>query len=209
MSAFCQVFLASNTKKGRHNMPTHSPRSTRETSFTDSSPSSLVSQLRVAPRPVMSQPAGVDAMSIGSITTEQSIRNDYMSHSGHSFTDLSHLAISQLPRSLPPDLVFQLSPSADSPLYSSDSCTSPTSDYLQPQVSTPQLFTPHSVPRSQSAILESCFQNQQLFTSPLALTPTVPSWEQFEDTALGISYDSPCTPNVSELILIHQLSIST
>ena len=183
-------------------------RSTRETSFTDSCPSrsstfpSLVPQQQVVPTPVISQAASTDTMSISSIVTEQSIRNNYMGHSGQSLNDLSHLAIGSVPGSLPPDLMFQLSPSVDSPLYSSgESCYSPTSDYLQPQVSTPQYFTPDSLPRSQSATLESCFQNQQLFTSPLALTPTVPSWEQFEDTALGISYDSPCTPNVSKLIL--------
>ena len=175
-----------------------SPRSSRETSFTDSNPSrssnfaSHVGQQRIVSTQMMSPSAGTSAMSL-----------DYINHPGQPLNDLSHLTIGPVPRTLPPDLhLFQIPASAESPLYSSgesNSCYSPSSmsEYLQPQVSTPQFLTPDSVPRSQTTALESCFQNQQLFTSPLSLTPTVPSWEQFEDTALGISYDSPCTPNVS------------
>ena len=183
---------------------TRSPHSTRETSFTDSSPStsstfaSLVGQHRVVPTQGVSQSTGTTTMSIGSIISETSMRNDYVTHSGQSLSDLSHVAIGAVPRSLPPDLVFQLPASADSPIYSSgESCYSDMSDYLAPQVSTPHFLTPETVQRSQSAALDSCFPHQQLFTSPLSLTPNVPSWDQFEESALGISYDSPCTPNVS------------
>lgn len=205
--AVCIVYnigLASKTDHGRHNMPTdsfstrstRSPRSTREASFADSSPStsstfaSLVGQQRVVP-------TQTSTMSIGSIISEP-MRNDYVTHPGQPMNDPSHVAISAVPRGLPPDLVFQLPASVDSPLYpSSESCYSPMSDYLQTQASTPQFLTPDTLPRSQSAALESCFQNQQLFTSPISLTPTVPTWDQFEDTALGISYDSSCNSNVS------------
>ena len=182
-----------------------SPRSTRETSFTDSNPStsspyaSLARHHNVVPTQMMSQSTGTNTMSIGSIITERSMRSDYVTHPGQTMNDLSRIAISAVPRSLPPDLVFQQMPaSADSPLYSSgESCYSDMSDYLAPQVSTPQYLTPETIPRSQSAGLESCFPHPQLFTSPLSLTPTAPTWDQFEDSALGISYDSPCTPNVS------------
>lgn len=206
---FYYIGLASETDHGRHNMPTdsfttrstRSPRSTREASFADSSPStpstfaSLVGQQRVVPTQIVSQSTGTSTMSIGSIISEPGMRNDYVAHAGQPMNDLSQVAIGPLPRSLPGDLVFQ---SADSPLYSSaDSCYSPISDYLQPQVGTPQFLTSDTLPRSQSAALESCFQNQQLFASPISLTPTVPSWDQFEDTALGISYNSSCNSNVS------------
>lgn len=199
------VGLASKTDDGRHNMPTdsfstrstRSPRSTREASFADSSPSTsstfatLVGQQRVVP-------TQTSTMSIGSIISEPGMGNDYVTNPGQPMNDLSHVAISTVPRSLPPDLVFQLPASVDSPLYpSSDSCYSPMSDYLQTQASTPQFLTPDTLPRSQSAALESCFPNRQLFTSPISLTPTVPTWDQFEDAALGISYDSSCNSNVS------------
>ena len=199
------IALTSNTNGVRHNMPTEnfpgrrgSPRSTRETSFTDSNPStsgnfaSHVGQQRLLPTQTMSQSSGTGAMSL-----------DYINHPGQPLNDLSHVVIGPVPRTLPPELhLFQMPASADSPLYSSgesNSCYSPSSvsDYLQPQISTPQFLTPDSMPRSQTTALESCFHNQALYTSPLSLTPTVPNWEQFEDTALGISYDSPCTPNVS------------
>ena len=173
-----------------------SPRSTRETSFADSNPStsgnfaSHVSQSRMVPSQLIPQSNSNGAMSL-----------HYINH--QPLNDLSHGPIGPMPRNLPPDLhLFQIPASAESPLYSSSgesSCYSPSSvsEFLQPQVSTPQFLNPESLPRSQTTGLESCFQNQQLFTSPLPLTPTVPTWEQFEDSALGISYDSPSTPNVS------------
>ncbi len=180
----------------------HSPRSTREASLADSSPStsstfaSLAGQQRVIPSQSIPQPTGTGTMSIGSMMSD---RNDYVAHPGHPMNDLSRAAIGAVQRSFPPDLVFQLPASADSPLYSSDSCYSPMSDYLQPQVTTPQFLNPDTFPRSQSAALESCFQNQ--FTSPTSLTPTVPTWDQFDDAALGIPYESSCTSNVSCLML--------
>ena len=177
-----------------------SPQSIRETSFADSSPSapspfaSLIGQRRGLPMQGMSQSTGTSSM------TEGSMRNEY----NQPLNDLSHLPIGTVPRILPPDLMFPVPASADSPLYSSSgsSCYSPASDYPQPPISTPQFLTPDTIHRPQSATLETGFQNHQLFTPPLCITPTVPGWEQFEGTALGISYDSPCVSDVSSLIML-------
>lgn len=130
----------------------------------------------------IAQPAA--QMSIGSII-EPSRGNDF----GQRFpNDLSHLAVGVGPRTLPTTemLYGNIPGSAESPMYSSDSCYSPMSDYLQqPQVSTGQRYmSQDAVSRPQTSPLESFYQ-PQLMTSPLSVGSAFPVWDQFDPSVLG------------------------
>ena len=132
----------------------------------------------------IAQPAA--QMSIGSII-EPSRGNDF----GQRFpNDLSHLAVGVGPRTLPTtEMLYGTIPgTAESPMYSSDSCYSPMSDYLQqPQVSTGQRYISQdavSVSRPQTSPLESFYQ-PNLMTSPLSVGSAFPVWDQFDPSVLG------------------------
>lgn len=134
----------------------------------------------------IAQPAA--QMSICSII-EPSRGNDF----GQSFpNDLSHLAVGVGPRTLPTtEMLYSTIPgTAESPMYSSDSCYSPMSDYLQqPQVSTTgQRYMPQdavSRPPQTTTSLESFYQ-PQLMTSPMnGVGSTFPAWDQFDPSVLG------------------------
>lgn len=134
----------------------------------------------------IAQPAA--QMSIGSII-EPSRGNDF----GQRFpNDLSHLAVGVGPRTLPTtEMLYGTMPgTAESPMYSSDSCYSPMSDYLQhPQVSTTgQRYMSQdavSRPPQTTTSLESFYQ-PQLMTSPLTVVGSAfPVWDQFDPSVLG------------------------
>lgn len=142
-------------------------------------------------------------MSIGSIIEPNMHRSsEYASHpSGPGgLNELSgHAPIGTTPRSLVPDLLYGLSPSGDSPLYSSsDSCYSPLSDYLQPQQALPQPYYPQEgIQRTERGSIDSCFQPISVH-SPLSGAPATPAWGQYDQTALGFAPEAPSLPPVSD-----------
>lgn len=190
---------------GRHNMPAEasafrSPYSQRSTSEA-STPSARGSfsgphmcPSALAPAPSIPQSSGT--MSIGSIIEPNMHRSsEYASH--HSgpggLHELSgHAPIGTTPRSLVPELLYGLSPSGDSPLYSSsDSCYSPLSDYLQPQQAVPQPFYPQEgIQRPERGSIDSCLQPISVH-SPLSGAPATPSWGQYDQAPLGYAPEAP------------------
>lgn len=167
-----------------------SQRSASVPSNADSNPSNTGLASATMPHPPairgqtlpMAQPAA--QMSIGSII-EPSRGNDF----GQRFpNDLSHLAVGVGPRTLPTaEMLYGTIPgNAESPMYSSDSCYSPMSDYLQqPQVSTGQRYMSHdAVSPAQPSRLESFYQ-PQLMASPLSVSSAFPVWDQFDPSVLA------------------------
>ena len=200
----------------RHNIPAEasafrSPYSQRSTSEA-STPSARGSfsgphmgPPASAPAPSIPQPSA-GTMSIGSIIEPNMHRSgEYASHpSGPGgLHELSgHAPIGTAPRSLVPDLLYGLSPSGDSPLYSSsDSCYSPLSDYLQPQqqaAALPQPYYPQEgIQRSERRSIDSCFQPISVH-SPLSGAPSTPAWGQYDQTALGFAPETPSLPSVGD-----------
>lgn len=162
-----------------------------------------------APAPPIPQPSGT--MSIGSIIEPNMHRSsEYASHpSGPGgLHELSgHTPIGTTPRSLVPELLYGLSPSGDSPLYSSsDSCYSPLSDYLQPQQALPQPYYPQEgIQRPEHGSIDSCFQPISVH-SPLSAgaPPPTPSWGHYDHAALGFPPEAPSLPGVSDdFTLLH------
>lgn len=170
-----------------------SQRSTSEPSIADSTPPRSA---MIAPNMGHSQPVGGQAlthagstMSIGSI-----IEPSFVSNSHHSMNDLSNMAVGVGP-GLPRDLVYSIPVSAESPLYSSDSCYSPMSDYLQPQVNGQRFLPQETVSRSHSTPVEP-FYHSQLITAPLSSTSAFPVWDQFDPAMLGTPLEGSYIPTV-------------
>lgn len=171
-----------------------SQRSTSEPSVADSTPprSAMVAANMGHSQPVGGQPlahAG-GTMSIGSI-----IEPSFVSHSHSNMNDLSSMAVGVGPPGLPRDLVYNIPVSAESPLYSSDSCYSPMSDYLQPQVNGQRFLPQETVSRSHSTPVEP-FYHSQLITSPLSSTSAFPVWDQFDPGMLGTPLEGSYLPTV-------------
>ena len=212
---------------GRHNMPAEasafrSPYSQRSTSEA-STPSARGSfsgphmgPPASAPAPSIPQPSGT--MSIGSIIEPNMHRSsEYASHNAGpgGLHELSgHAPIGTTPRGLVPELLYGLSPSGDSPLYSSsDSCYSPLSDYLQPQQAVPQPYyhpqEGHQRPDRES--MDSCFQPISVH-SPLSGAPASSAWGQYDQAPLGYAPEAPSLPPVSDAdsnvsVLEHGLTV--
>lgn len=156
-----------------------------------------------APAPSLPQPSGT--MSIGSIIEPIMHRSSYESHSGgSSLHELSHAPIGTAPRNLPPELLYGLAPSGDSPLYSSsDSSYSPLSEYLQPQAVSQPYFPPEVVQRPQSASLESWTQ-PIIQQSPLSAGAAPPSWSGYDPSGIPFAPEGACLPLVSSLFISSQ-----
>ena len=165
-----------------------------------------------APAPSITQPSGT--MSIGSIIEPNIHRsNEYASHpSGPGgLHELSgHAPIGTTPRSLVPELLYGLSPSGDSPLYSSsDSCYSPLSDYLQPQQAVPQSFYPQEgIQRHERGSIDSCFQPISAH-SPLSGPPATPVWGPYDPAPLGFAPEASSLSPVSNRQTPMVRSVST
>lgn len=137
-------------------------------------------------------------MSIGSIIEPNMHRGSYDSHSiGPSLHEMAHAPIGTAPRSLPPELLYGLSPSGDSPLYSSsDSCYSPLSDYLQPQAVPQQYYPQEVIQRPHSTSIECGFQ--PIIQSPLSAGVATPSWSTYDPSVLAFPPETSCLPPVSQ-----------
>ena len=155
-----------------------------------------------APAPSIPQTSGT--MSIGSIIEPNMHRSgEYPSHASApgGLHELSgHAPIGTTPRSLVPELLYGLSPSGDSPLYSSsDSCYSPLSDYLQPQQALPQPFYPQEgLQHAERGSIDPCFQPISVH-SPLSAGAPTPAWGQYDQAALVFGTEAPSLPPVSSL----------
>lgn len=175
-----------------------SQRSTSEPSVTGStSPNSgMVTAQMGQPQSIRGQqgmPHTPGTMSIGSIIE----RSDYGSHHTRISNDLSHIAVGVEPRSLPAGLLYGIPQAAESPLYSSDSCYSPISDYLQqPQTSAQRYLPQDTVSRAQSSPLDSGYHQPQLITSSMNAAPAFPVWDQFDTPILGAQLEGSYLPTV-------------
>ncbi len=171
-----------------------------------------MAQQAPAPAPSLPQPSGT--MSIGSIIEPNMHRSSYESQSGGpNLHELSHAPLGTAPRSLPPELLYGLTPSGDSPLYSSsDSCYSPLSDYLQPQAVAQQYYPHEVVQRSQSVSLESWSQ-PIIQQSPLSAGAAPPTWGGYDPSEMSFAPEGACLPPVSTLFLgyspeMHSLNVT-
>ncbi|KAL8775099.1 MAG: hypothetical protein Q9209_000578 [Squamulea sp. 1 TL-2023] len=108
---------------------------------------------------------GHGAMAITSII-EPPMRGNELSHAAHTMGELSHTGIGPIPPTFRPEWSYGTVGSADSPIYSSDGCSSPMSDYPNAQMSYLQ--------RPPSTFSDSSF-HQQPMASPLSAGPTYPS----------------------------------
>lgn len=117
---------------------------------------------------------------------------------GPAWSEPYSLPLAAAPRPFPPDLVFGLSASEDSPFYSSDSCYSPVSEgplshfgnaVYVPDVSQAHVADCHSAP----------------LAMPVSVSPAFSPWAGFEEVPpsfdqLGIDYDShyPAAVGISQ-----------
>ncbi|MCJ1475092.1 hypothetical protein MMC13_003752 [Lambiella insularis] len=103
------------------------------------------------------------------------------------------------PRHFPPDLVFGLSASDDSPLYSSDSCYSPISEAAHSQVH-PQSYLPRYDKALASTTAYPIDYHSQMAT-PIPMLPSYGPWTGLEGnsrsgTGLGLAYEEPYPTSV-------------
>ncbi|KAL8946645.1 MAG: hypothetical protein Q9222_006986 [Ikaeria aurantiellina] len=172
------------------------PRSQRSVSETSSNPATGGSM-----GPSMGQPQAVTAqamshgsgaMSITSII-EHPMRHD-LSLSGQSMGDLAHAGIGPAPLGYRHEWNYGPMGSADSPIYSSDSCSSPMSDY--PNAQMPYFQRPGST------FSDSSF-HQQTSTSPLSAGPSYqPAWSTFDPSP---AYDGTYVSSVGIRSLGHPM----
>lgn len=197
------------THDTRHNMPSVEASALRSqyrqgSASEASSPSRCsvsappVPQQASAPAPSLPHPSST--MSIGSIIEPNMHSSPYESQSGGpNLHGLHHAQIGTGPHSLPPELLYGLTPpSGDSPLYSSsDSCYSPLSDYLQQPQAVAQQYYPHEVvQRPQSASLES-WPQPMIQQSPLSAGAVPPSWGGYDPSGMSFVPEGACLPPVS------------
>lgn len=198
-----------------------SQRSASVPSIADSASNSGIATATTIPHPPpqamrgqttmpLAQPAA--QMSIGSII-EPSRGNDFGQHFPN---DLSHLAVGVGPRTLPTTEMLYggtIPGTAESPMYSSDSCYSPMSDYhlQQPQIGSSSSNTTTTTGSnghrymSQDVVtsrpqtgtttsLESYYQPQLMTTTTTTASPlsgvvvgssAFPVWDHFDPSVLG------------------------
>ena len=181
---FQRADLLTRHMERQHNIPMASPPSLNQDTSRSNSVISTAHSNPTTPsivRPSIHPPSlglsqsmanPVRAMSITSIV-EPSMRHDYSPHTFPNYTETSHLPIPPAPRNFPSDLVYGM-PASESPYMSSDSCNSPGSDFIQPQITT-QPYMPDDIPRAHSAGLECGFP-QTVYASPMSSAASVPSW---------------------------------
>ena len=190
----------------RHNMPSAEASAfrsqyRRDSASIASSPSrgsvSVPPTHPQAPPTAPTLPQASGTMSIGSIIEPNLHRSSYSSQPGPSMHDEhSHAPIGTAPRSLLPELLYGLSPSGDSPLYSSsDSCYSPLSDYLQqPQAVSQQYYPQEVLQRSQSTSIESCYP--AIIQTPLS-AGAAPTWNGYDPAGIEFAPEASCYTQVS------------
>lgn len=148
--------------------PRRSPSSTSTPHSNPTTPSVVRPTIPQQPHHNLTQPTAhqpTRTMSIGSLVDQSSIGADYVSHPHlTNFNDFPYLPVPAAP-----PLLYGLSPS-ESPKYpssTSDSCYSPMSDLIQPQIATqPQYLPPDDLSRAHSASLDGGFP-QTVYANPM------------------------------------------
>ena len=129
-------------------------------------------------------------MSIGSII-EPNIRRALSQHDQH-WTQPYQMPITMAPRGYPPELVFGLSASDDSPFYSSDSCYSPISEAAQSHPGSQSYLPRYDKSRAPSSAYMPDYSTQ--LTTPISAASSFGPWSGLEGTSqpvdgLGIGFE--------------------
>lgn len=141
------------------------------------------------------------SMSIGSIIGPNMRRAS--SHPEQAWNQPYQMPMAMAPRYFPPDLVFGLSASDDSPFYSSDSCYSPNSEVAYSQVN-PQSYLPRYDKTLASTTTYATDYRSQMAT-PTSMTPSYGPWTGSEGhtqsgVGLGLVFDGqyPTSVGISQ-----------
>ncbi|KAL8847291.1 MAG: hypothetical protein Q9221_007667 [Calogaya cf. arnoldii] len=173
---FHRADLLARHRERQHEVPsgTLRPHSQRSTSEASSNPPNggVMATTMGQPQPVNAQAMshGHGAMAITSII-EHPMRGNELSLPAQTMGDISQTGIGPIPSTFRPEWAYGALGSGDSPIYSSDTCSSPMSDY-------PNAY----LQRPASTFSDSSF-HQQPMASPLSSGPSYPSpWGTFDPT---------------------------
>lgn len=179
-------------------MPTgaaRTPGSFRSTSETSTNPpsGSIVPPTIGQPQPVSAQTMshGPGAMAITSII-EHPMHNE-LGHSARGIHDLGQSGIGPTPMGYRPEWIYGPLGAGDSPIYSSDSCSSPMSDYPNAQMPYHPLQSHEGIQRPPSTFSDSSY-HQRTIASPLSTGPAYPHTWGMPDPAP--TYDGAYVPTV-------------
>ncbi|KAL8693585.1 MAG: hypothetical protein Q9218_001627 [Villophora microphyllina] len=176
---FQRADLLARHMERQHELPMGAPRSSysqRSTSEVSSNPPGGGGSMPPAlgqPQPVSAQamPQGSGAMSITSIIEHPMGRD--LSYPTHSMGELAHSGIGSTPLGYRHEWTFGPMQSGDSPIYSSDTCSSPMSDYPNPQISFQSFQSHEAIQRPPSTFSDTSF-HQGSIASPLSAGPSFP-----------------------------------
>ena len=146
------------------------------------------------PQPVSAQAMshGPGAMAITSII-EHPMHNNELTHSSHGMGDLAQTGIGPMPMGYRPEWMYAPMGAGDSPMYSSDSCSSPMSDYPNAQMPYQPLHSHEGIQRPPSTFSDSSF-HQRTIASPLSAGPSfTPTWGTSDPTP---TYEGAYVPTV-------------
>lgn len=197
------------TDPSRHEMPvgsTRAPRSQRSTSEASSTPASggtmphSLGQPRSVNAQAMSHGSGV--MAINSII-EYPIGNE-LSYSAQGMGEFqAHSGIGPTPLGYPHEWTYGPMRPGDSPIYSSDSCSSPMSDYPNPQIPYQSFQSQEGIQRPPSTFSDAGFHPRTI-ASPLSAGPVFsPTWGTFDPAP---TYGGVYVPTVGNLVTMAGLS---
>ena len=176
-----------------------SPRSQRSNSEASVNPpgGATMSHTFGQPQPVPSQPAshGSGAMSIGSIIEHSPMRNE-LSYHPPNMAGPAQLGIGPMPLGLRPDWVYPQIRSGDSPVYSSDSCSSPMSEYPNPHLAYQSFASHESIQRPPSSFSDESIHQGQMMSPHSAGPAYSPVWDTFDPVQ---TYDAAYVPTVGIL----------
>ncbi|KAL8633668.1 hypothetical protein Q9189_000616 [Teloschistes chrysophthalmus] len=195
---FQRADLLARHMEKQHEMSVGVPRtsrSQRSTSETSSNPAAGggIPRALGQPQPVGTQgmPQGSGAMSITSIIEHPMGRD--LSYPTHSMSELAHPAVVPTPLGYRPEWAYGSMHSGDSPMYSSDSCSSPMSEYPNPQISFQSFPSQEAIQRPASTFSDASY-HQGSITSPLSAGPSFsPAWATYEPMP---TYEGAYVPTV-------------
>ncbi|KAL8871319.1 MAG: hypothetical protein Q9174_002823 [Haloplaca sp. 1 TL-2023] len=176
-----------------------SPRSLRSNSEASVDPpgGATMSHTFGQPQPVPSQPAshGSGTMSIGSIIEHSPMRNELPYHPSN-MSGPGQLGIGPMPVGLRSDWVYPQIRSGDSPVYSSDSCSSPMSDYPNPHLPYQSFASHESIQRPPSTFSDESIHQGHMMSPHSAGHDYSPSWGTYDPVQ---TYNTAYVPTVGIL----------
>ncbi|KAL8668083.1 MAG: hypothetical protein Q9202_000061 [Teloschistes flavicans] len=184
---FQRADLLARHMEKQHELPVGVPRTSRsQRSISETSSNPAVGggmpPALGQPQPVSSQtmPQGSGAMSITSII-EHPMGHD-LSYPTHSTGDFAHAAVGPTPLGYRHEWAFGSMQAGDSPMYSSDSCSSPMSEYPNPQIPF-QSFGSHEAIQRPASTFSDASYHQGSITSPHSTGPSFsPAWSTFQES---------------------------